>query len=712
MSYELIVAEKPSAMVKLAKALANGKPIKETKGKIAWYRITIGDKDAVVASAVGHIYGLAEKKKSKWGYPVFNVEWKPAHEVSRSSKFTKPYLEVIEDLAKKASSFTIATDMDIEGETIGLNITRFAFKQKDANRMKFSTLTKEDLIDAYNNKQDHLEWGFAKAGETRHVLDWYYGINLSRALTLAVKKVRGGFKLLTSGRVQGPALKLIVEKEREIAAFKPDPYWELYMKGSKKDIKIEAQHIDGKIFDKKKAEDIYTRVKNAKEANVSDIISKQYKQNPPVPFDLTTLQTEAHKCMRISPKQTLFLAQELYTGGYISYPRTSSQKLPAKLGFKKILTSLAKQPQYEELCDELLKKKELVPNEGKKTDDAHPSIFPTGNKLPKNMGDQTKRLYDLIVRRFLSVFGDPAIRETNKVLFDIMGDVFKLEGTRTIEPNWHRFYGKFVMLKDVELPKFKKGEKVDVNKINKLDKETSPPKRFTESSIIRALEKENLGTKATRAYIIETLFNRGYVKGKSIEATELGLKTIETLEKHCPKILDASMTRHFEEEMEEILHEKKKSETVIKEAEKAVNEICKDFKKHEDEIGTALAEAEAISWKIANTLGKCMTCDGGTLMIKKSKFGKFVGCSGYPECTATYGLPNFAEIRPTDMDCDECAHPVICMKPLKKKEENVCINPKCITWTPEYKEERRKKEDEAKLIADELVDEVASEEGG
>ncbi len=709
MPYELIIAEKPSAMVKIAKALATGKPIKETSGKLSYYRITIGKKDAVVASSVGHVYGLAEKNKKKWSYPVFEVEWRPAYEVSRNAKYTKPYLDLIESLAKSADSFTIATDLDIEGETIGLNLTRFAFKKKDANRMKFSTLTTEDLLEAYNHKQKTLEWGFAKAGETRHILDWFYGINLSRALTLAVKKARGGgFKLLTSGRVQGPALKLIVEKEKEISEFNPDPYWEIYANLAKNN--VQAMHSDGRIFDKSKADSIFNKVKDAKTAKVSEITSKRYTQNPPVPFDLTTLQTEAHKCLRIAPRQTMFLAQELYIGGYISYPRTSSQKLPAKLGFHKIISALSKNENYEPLCKILMKKKELIPNEGKKTDDAHPAIYPTGVKLPKTIGNQTRKLYDLVVRRFLSVFGDPAVRETNTVFFNINEEKFFIEGTRTVESNWHILYGSYVMLKDTDLPEFKKDEIVAVKKISKADKETTPPKRYSEASIIRALERENLGTKATRATIVETLFSRGYVKGKSIEATELGIKTVATLEKYCPKILDAAMTRHFEEEMDDIQHGKKQTSEVLDEAKDAVGDICHLFRKNEDAIGAELAEAEANSWKIANTLGACRSCSGGMLMMKKSKFGIFVGCSNYPDCKATFGLPKNSVVRPTDEPCPECSYPVVLVKPLKKREELVCINPKCITWTSEFKEKKKKQNEDEKLNGIE-IGEDSSESG-
>src|SRR3989344_7928633 len=165
MAYELIICEKPSQAEKIAKAL--GKPKKETKNKITYYILQEGDKEIYIVSAVGHLYGLDEKQKKGWVYPSFDITWKPSYEIKKAAKYTKPYLDLITQLAKKAETFIVATDFDIEGETIGLNIIRYACKQEDAKRMKFSTYTKEELQEAYQKASAHLDWGQAKAGETR-----------------------------------------------------------------------------------------------------------------------------------------------------------------------------------------------------------------------------------------------------------------------------------------------------------------------------------------------------------------------------------------------------------------------------------------------------------------------------------------------------------------------------------------------------------------
>ncbi len=672
--YELIICEKPNSAKKIAEALADGKAVKKDINKVPYYEVTHGNKDLVIGCAVGHLYTVAEKDKGKeWTYPVFDVEWKPSSQVSKSAAFSSKYLTALKKLAKDAKQFTIATDYDIEGEVIGLNILKYACKKKDAKRMKFSTLTKDELRKAYDNASSHLNWGQANAGTTRHVLDYYYGINLSRALTLAIKTT-GGFKVMSSGRVQGPALKIIVDKEREIKAFKPEPFWDISLFGKIKGSDIKALHKEEKFWEKKKAEKVMENVKG-KKAVVDSVDKNEFKQNPPYPFDMTTLQTEAYRTLGIQPKETASLAQTLYTDGLISYPRTSSQKLPPEIDYKKILNDIAKQDYYKDLAKRLLEKKELKPNEGKKSDPAHPAIYPTG--LIRNLDGREAKLYDLIVRRFLATFSDPATRETVTINIDVNKEIFVAKGTRTTERGWYEFYGHFVKLEEIEMPKADKGEEVKVDKIEMLDKETSPPKRYTPASIIKELEKRNLGTKATRASIVEALYNRGYVYDKSIRATDFGIRTCEILEKYSPLILDEELTRHFEEEMEKIIESKINGEQVLEEAKKLLIKILDGFKAKEKEIGKELAEANIETRDALSYIGKCPKCDTGLLQQRKGKFGRFIACNKYPDCKTTFSLPAKGFIKSANKECEDCKYPLIFIHAAKRKPQIVCINPDC-----------------------------------
>ncbi|RME30751.1 DNA topoisomerase I, partial [Candidatus Woesearchaeota archaeon] len=636
--YELIITEKPSAAQKIAEALADGKPVKKSLAGVPYYELSHNKKDIVVVGAAGHLYGVAESGERTYDYPVLEMEWVPNADIEKAAAYTKKYINAIKKLAKNASEFTIATDYDIEGETIGLNIVRFICKQKDANRMKFSTLTKQDLVAAYEHKQKTLDWGQAHAGETRHFLDWLYGINLSRALTQSVKAA-GNFKVLSIGRVQGPALRLIVEKEREIAAFTPEDYWQIELLSATTP-PFSAWHASGRFTRETDAAAVHARCKGARTANVVTVDQRKQQQQPPHPFDLGTLQTEAFRCFRIKPKQTLEIAQSLYSGGFISYPRTSSQKLPPKLGYKKLLTALEKQERYAPLVRQLLTKP-LKPNNGKKDDPAHPAIYPTGT-VPGQLGEREHKIYDLIVKRFLATFGPPAQRAHLTLTLDANGEHFTAKGAHTTEPGWHAYYAPYVNVKEEELPPLAKQDSVPVKNIVLHKKQTQPPKRYTQSSIITELEKRGLGTKATRADVVEALFKRNYAKGDTaIEATQLGMRLLSTLEKHSPRIVDEALTRHFEEELEAIRGATKTGENVLTEAKNTLLPILEGFRKHERALGAELVLAHKEEREAQRLLGACPLCKDGAmyLMFSKKNKKRFAGCSNYPDCNNTYPLP-------------------------------------------------------------------------
>ncbi len=689
MSYELILTEKPAAAKKIASALAEKGLKSEKKGGVTAYHFSRGGHEIVVACAVGHLYNLegvmrdksGKKVKAKYTYPVMEVMWKPSHEVSKQSAFTKKYLTVIKRLAKAASSFVIATDYDVEGELIGWNVLRFACKQKDAARMKFSTLTKHDLEASYESKNKHLNWHLARAGETRHILDWLYGINLSRALTLALKKA-GAFRILSSGRVQGPALKIIVEREGEIAVFKPKPYWELNLHLRRTDAKtkkaeIIAHHKTGKFWKEDEVRKAHERIEG-KPASVEKVSARDQTYLPPAPFDLTTFQLEVNRCFGINPKYALDIAQKLYLGGYISYPRTSSQKLPSSIGYKKIITDLLKNHHYEKLAGQLLSASVgLAPREGKKDDPAHPAIYPTGT-VPTGLGPREQKLYDLIVKRFLAVFAEPSVREHMAVIVKCDGELFKATGVRTVTSGWQEFYAPYVGVKETTLPELEQGQSLDVLKSELLSKETKPPKRYSQASLVRELSKRNLGTKATRAGIVDQLFKRGYVLDDSMQATSLGIAVVETLSEHCPRILDEKLTRSFEAEMVRIESGAGNETEVLEKARGVLLKILEEFKEQESDIGKTLLKASKKSWVETREIGKCKECKG-TLVIKRGKFGSFVACTGYPKCTVSFKLPQTGKVTHTGKTCEACGNPIVKIFKARRKPQEVCVNSDCPT---------------------------------
>ena len=255
MSYKLILTEKPSAALRLAEALTEGK-IKEVKRNGAsYYKIIRKGKEIVIVPAVGHLFLLAQDSKSNhWTYPVFSVKWQATY-LNKNNNWAKKYFQNIQYLKKDAEEFISATDYDIEGSVIAYNIFRFIFNVKNGKRMKFSTLTKPDLVYAYEHATPTLDFPQIEAGLARHQLDWYFGINITRAITLSLAH-SGGYWLLSTGRVQGPVLRILKDREKEIKKFKSVPFWQIELLGLIKDQKITALHIEHEFWEKQKALDI------------------------------------------------------------------------------------------------------------------------------------------------------------------------------------------------------------------------------------------------------------------------------------------------------------------------------------------------------------------------------------------------------------------------------------------------------------------------
>jgi len=396
---------------------------------------------------------------------------------------------------------------------------------------------------------------------------------------------------------------------------------------------------------------------------------------------------ESYRSLSINPKQTLSLAQNLYLAGKISYPRTSSQKLPPTIGYKKILTALQDNSDYTKICKEILAKEKIYPRQGAKDDPAHPAIYPTGSKAGTLKGNE-KKVYDLIVRRFLSAFGESAQRIETIIKIKVEDEPFIAKGTITVDKGWYVYYGNHMKPKEVKMPNAKKGEVVNVKEIVKHEKETEPPKRYSPASIIKELEKRNLGTKSTRANIIDTLYQRDFIRGTRLEATVVGMRVIKTLSKYSPQIVDEELTRSFEDEMQEIRDNKKTKDQILDKAKTILTSVLGDFKKNEKKIGEELVEAQKETTE-KESLGACPNCDDGTLLVKRGKFGRFVACDKYPDCKTTYNIPNSGFIEPSGNNCKECKVPMIFIKFKGRAKQESCMNPKCPSRQVEVQEEER-----------------------
>ncbi len=683
----LIIAEKPSVALRVALALGENKPRRGSFGGVGYYELEREGANLYVVAAAGHLFSLRQKGEKK-ELPIFDIEWEAAYKVRKEAYFTKKYLDTIDEVGKRCSVFINACDYDLEGTVIGSNIIKYVvnkdvdseIKNESVKRMRFSTTTTPDLIEAYRNLAP-FDFENLYAGETRHMLDWMWGINMSRALMRAVSSA-GIKRVLSVGRVQGPTLSVVAKREKEIRSFVAEPFWKIIVlfKG------VEFDNSRGSILKKEIAEQALRATKEG-EAIVKETSSMEEMMGPYPPFDLTSLQLEASRVHRIDPSRTLAIAQTLYERAYISYPRTSSQKLPPTLNLRRIISDIAKNGRYAELAQRLISGSRYRPREGAKQDEAHPAIYPTG-ELPKKLEGEEEKVYDLIVKRFLACFAEYAKVEKRRISLEIGGESYSTSGDKVKERGWMDFYQPYYKHRELELPDIDNGETITIEKAEMREGMTEPPRRYTKATLIALLEKKNLGTKATRSAIIDTLFKREYIRNSKIEVTDFGMRVYESLSRYCGEILDEDLTKKLELDMEGIAKGSVKKEDVIKEGREIISRIVGEFEKNKKEIGNELnqgieADAEA------NVLGKCNSC-GGNIVIKRSRKGKvFAGCSNWPNCSVSYPLPQYAKIIPLRKVCELCHTPMVKVFS-KGKVFQMDLDPNC-----ESKKNWGKKKDEA-----------------
>ncbi|MBS7248185.1 MAG: DNA topoisomerase I [Candidatus Jordarchaeales archaeon] len=679
MSYTLIIAEKPSAAERIAKALdENGKPEVYEENGVRYYKATRDKTKLVIVPAIGHLFSVSQKGGG-WTYPVFNVEWVATYRVNKRASNTKHFIDLISKLAKDADSFISATDFDIEGSQIAYNILKYACGTESlskAKRMKFSALTKDELVNAYYSLSQTLDWGLIEAGRARHEIDWIYGINLSRALMTSLKNVAGKYHTLSTGRVQGPTLSFIARREREIKSFVPKPYWTISAQAEINGGLYVLQYEKGKILTKSEAEKVVEEC-SGQVGIITDVSSSERTLSPPPPFDISSLQSEAYSLFGYTPSRTMAIAERLYLAALISYPRTGSQKFPPSIDLLSILRQLREHERYTRIVECILSRGKLSPTEGKKEDPAHPPIHPTGTLPEEKLSPEEEKLFDLIVRRFLAVFGPPSIRESIKVTIAVSSHIFHLRGMKTKVAGWQEAYEPYVRTEEIEIPPVREGEQVKIVNVNLEEKYTAPPPRYNPNSLLKLMEANQIGTKATRADIIETLYERRYITGRQIEITDLGLSVINVLSAYCPRVLSVDLTRELEEAMNQIESQKKTRQEVIVDAIEKLTPILEDFKRKEKEIGEALREALFKIQQKQFSLGKCPLCGGELKIIRSRKSRKrFVGCLNYWSGTCNFSapLPQAGILEPTGKTCPNCGFPTLLVRRPRRRPQELCVN--------------------------------------
>ena len=714
--YTLVVCEKRDAARRVAQAIATSDfkeiPAGRKYGMLPVFSITGRDNHRfIVCYAMGHLYGLVDVRGKRGIYPVFDVRWTPIKKNARA----RHIIEAISKLSQKATKFVHACDYDQEGEVIGYNILQYACNNKYENslRARFSTMTDEEIRNSFDNLLKP-NISLAEAGRSRHMIDFIYGVNLSRALTQSYKVSNDGkkYRNLSMGRVQGPTLAFVVDREMEIRRHIPEPYWTILAVFEWNGQIVRASYHRPRISTLSEATSIVNTC-TKHNGKITKIERQKVLHKPPAPFNLGDLQKEAYRVFRFSPSYTLSIAQKLYVAALISYPRTSSQKLPTSLNYKKIISRISQVGYpYSNLATTLLARDRLSPNEGFKNDPAHTAIYPTGEKLKNRLDGPNFKLLDLIIKRFFATFGDPAIILHTSVTIHVKDQhIFNAEGNKMLYDGWIHFYKPYFNIVNVEIPSLSEEDILRNIAVNMDKKFTQPPPRFNQASLLDKMEKENIGTKATRSEVINILFKRNYISytttsastansnggKKGIEATQTGIQIIRSMRKYVPTIVSTDFTRSMEERLEEIELGKAKSTVVIENAIDQLKGTMLIFKEKEVEIGRQITDSTLASQNRTQqqhqkqqqtVFGKCPQCNKGILKMVRSASTKkrFIGCSNYSAgmCKATAPLPQKGSIKASGKICTQCSWPIAKAFYVRqtKRQWEFCVNTQCPSKKP------------------------------
>jgi DNA topoisomerase-1 len=607
-NYVLVIAEKPRAAEKIALAL--GKATKHYINRVPVWVVYRGNDYYVVASAVGHMYSLYTDEK---GYPVFRYRWVPRYIVEKESKHVKQFIEVLSLLSKYAKLYVSACDYDIEGSVICYMILKHHGDEDKALRAKFSSLVRQEIIKAFENLSK-LDYEMIEAGICRHILDWLWGINISRALMDLYAYAFKNRRILSAGRVQTPTLAYAVDLliERRLFIPKPLAYPLIYVRIGGKEYYLES--LDPPFNSILDVKSYIEKVEKDPRAVVESVSLNVIEYHPPHPFNLPDLQSEAYRILKLSPYRTQEIAEDLYLEALISYPRTNSQKLPPGLNNRQILEKLAANPMYKPFVEELFRETQgiLSPNNGPKEDPAHPAIHPTGESVTKKLSPLHLKLYDLIVRRYIATFARSMKIQFANVILSIHGRQYIMKGTRIIEKGWSKYY-PYISIEEKFIPinMLSRGSVIPIEKARFSIKYTKPPQQPTRLTLLKWMEEVEIGTEATRAEIIETLFKRGYIYigGRRIAVSDLAIALINILRKYVKDLVSVDLTREFERMLKDIVMRKTNCRDIEEKAKVVINRYIGDIKLNLDNVAQDLYQYIESDANLKNSFyRKCSIC--------------------------------------------------------------------------------------------------------
>ena len=634
----------------------------------------LGRNYKVIASK-GHIRDLP---KTQFGIKVEDDKFIPKYVVSKDNRET---VKEIKKLAKEAEVIYLATDEDREGEAIGYHVAKAIGKEPTKlPRIVFHEITKSAIKKALENPRV-IDMNSVDAQQTRRLLDRIVGYKLS---PLLASKIQRG---LSAGRVQSAALKIVVDREREIKAFKPIEYWSINAIFQKV-INSNIYSFDNKKLSKldiktKELADEIVRSSQRDIFKVSKIETVKKSAKTPPPFMTSTLQQAASTQLGFAPKRTMQIAQKLYEGvktdsgvsGVITYMRTDSLNLA-----KEAIESARDFIESKFGKDYLPSKAKVYTSKSKGAQEAHEAIRPTNidftPEIAKDFLDASElKLYRLIYNRFLACQMSDAKYELQNIFFSGQRAVFKAQGKQMLFDGFYKILG--YNEKDTILPKLQTNQEVSLDKIEAKQNFTEPPARYSEASLIKELEKRGIGRPSTYAPTISTLQARNYIEieKKRIIPTKIAFTVIELLEKHFDTIVDENFTSIMEEKLDLIAEGKESWQNTLKEFYKPFMEKIEKGKK------------EIKSQKTVTPIGeKCPECKDGELVIRKGRYGEFISCSNFPTCKYSRNLKEDTKGKATPEEtnevCDKCGSAMVIKNSRRGKFLACSAYPKCKNTKP------------------------------
>ncbi|MFA4907046.1 MAG: DNA topoisomerase I [archaeon] len=679
----LIIAEKAIAGERIASLLAGKNIAVKNSGGAKLFEFEADGKKNVVVPLRGHV--------TEVDFPPHMASWLGT-DLKRLAQSELLYnvsergiAELVSRIAKDSEELVIATDADREGESIGFEAVGFARKTNPEIKLRrayFSAITKKDIDSAFSSlsKPDQP---LAESADARREIDLIWGAVLTRFLSLTSGRM--GKEFLSMGRVQGPTLALVVNREKERIAFEQKDYWELEAEFEKGKMLFRAFHKEGRFWEKQKA---LSSMPKEKTGIVKGVYSAKKSLRRPVPFN-TTEFLRAATAIGFSAGEAMSIAESLYQHGFISYPRTDNTAYPPNLDLNEILKELLASSELGSLARKILLQGKLNPSRGKETRD-HPPIHPVGLARREIIGERNWKIYELVARRFLATLSIDALVESTSIELLLGKESFIANGQTILDAGWKEFY-PYSALTETILPRLSAGDEAQLKKLELLEKKTMPPARYSQGSLIKLMEDKGLGTKSTRHEIIQKLFQRQYVFGtKAIEPNRISFAVINSLEKHAPQVVKPDTTAELERRMDVVAAGKMEKSELVKESRELLLGLLEKLIANRQEISRELRSALMAD----SIIGKCAACGIGDLVVRRGKTGKrFVGCTNYPNCTNTYPLPQLGKITALGKNCGFCNAPMVRVSRQRFKFES-CLNMDCTT-KDEWKKQRAEREAKA-----------------